>query len=505
MTLVEAVTARWHGDNYQARVFWENALNLLDDTSCVVEVTFEANGPKSFDDVVVRYDPPVPRSGPDRIHADYHQVKYHVDRGGQFGYKDFIDPAFIGAKSFSLLERLRNAKAVTTAPSHFTFLTTYRVSPDDPLAPLVSGNDRTLLLERLFDGTTDRSKMGCIRKCWREHLGLADDEKLKDVLQGFRIVDGHRSLDELRSQINFKARVVGMLTCNAADSDFRYDELARQLKSRKLGAFTRETLLALAREEGLLSPATPAADASLPIAIRSFIGSASDLGGALPENTLLLTDEFRQRYIQEGSSWQNTVRPKVEAFLSGAAAKSTDLRITLDAHASIAFLAGTVLGLKSGVRVQLIQKGRVGATVWRADDETTGPLFEVSKSAYGDGRNIVVLMSAAQDVELQARNYITDHQLDVGTIVSFKAHGGPGQMSIKGGAHAALLADQVANTIRSLKAQDPDAEIHLFAAVPNSLLFFLGQQQQAIAPVIIYEFDFDRRGNKSYQPSFIIG
>ncbi|MGH7025609.1 MAG: hypothetical protein ACREEB_18765, partial [Caulobacteraceae bacterium] len=213
--MAEAVTARWHGDNYQSRVFWENALNLLDDTSCVVEVTFEASGPKAFDDVVVRYDPPVARSGPDRIHADYHQVKYHVDRGGHFGYEDFTDPKFIGATSFSLLERLRDAQAAATAPSLFTFLTTYRVSPTDPLAPLISGNDRTLMLERLFDGTTDRSKLGKVRKRWREHLGLPDDEALRNLLRGFRIVDGYRSLDELRSQINLKAKVVGMLTCSA--------------------------------------------------------------------------------------------------------------------------------------------------------------------------------------------------------------------------------------------------------------------------------------------------
>ena len=236
----------------------------------------------------------------------------------------------------------------------------------------------------------------------------------------------------------------------------------------------------------------------------AFIGPASDLGGALPENTLLLTDEFRQRYLQEGSSWQSTIRPKVEAFLTSAAAKSRKLRLILDAHASIAFLAGTVLGVKSGVSVELIQKGHVGAKVWRADDGITGLPFEEAISAEGGGRDIAVMMSAAQDVESQARKHIADHHLDVGTIVSFKIQGGPGQMSVAGGAHAAMLADQVANTIRSVKAQDPDAEIHIFASVPNSVLFFLGQQQQAVAPVTIYEFDFDRRGNKSYQPSFIM-
>lgn len=501
--MVDAITASWHGNNYQSRVFWQNALNLLDDTSCVVEVTFEANGPKAFDDVVVKYDPPVPRSGPDRIHADYHQVKYHVDRGGHFGYQDFIDPAFIGAASVSLLERLRDAQATAPAPSLFTFLTTYRVSPTDPIATLISGNDHTLLLERLFDGTTDRSKMGKIRKCWREHLGLADNEALRKVLRGFRVLDGHRSLDELRSEINLKAKVVGLLTCNAADSDFRYDELARQLKSRRLNVFTREALLTLARDEGLLSEVLPV-DLHLPIAIRSFLGPASDLTGALPENTLLLTDAFRQRYLEDGQSWQSDIRPRVEAFLAAAAKRSRELRLILDAHASIAFLAGTVLNVKSGVDVHLIQKGRVGARMWRADDGSTGARFAERASSLGTGRDIAVLMSAAQDVEPQVRPYISSQALDIGTMLSFSFESGPSQQSITGGAHAAALAEQVANAIRRSKAEDPEAIVHVFASVPNAMLFFFGQQQQAIAPCVIYEFDFDRRGNKSYQPSFVI-
>lgn len=502
--MAEAVTARWHGDNYQSRVFWQNALNLLDDTSCVVEVTFEANGPKAFDDVVVRYDPPVARSGPDRIHADYHQVKYHVDRGGHFGYLDLIDPEFIGATSVSLLERLRDAQASVSVPSHFTFLTTYRVSPTDPLAPLISGNDHSLLLERLFDGTrTDRSKMGVVRKAWREHLGLPDDAALRHVLRGFRIVDGHRSLAELRSEINVKAQVVGMLTCSAADSDFRYDELARQLKSRRLNAFTRKALLTLAREEGLLCEIAPA-DPHLPIAIRSFLGPASDLTGALPENTLLLTDAFRQRYLENGRSWQADIRPRVEAFLATAAARSRQIRLILDAHASIAFLAGTVFDVKSGLDVNFVQKGRVGARTWRADDGTAGGRFDESVSSLGAGRGIAVLISAAQDVEPQARQYIARHSLDVGTMLSFALAEGPGQQSIAGGAHAAALAEQVANAVRRVKAEDPDSPVHIFASVPNAMLFFLGQQHQAIAPCIVYEFDFDRRSNKSYQASFVI-
>jgi hypothetical protein len=504
--MVDAVTARWHGDNYQARIFWENAFNLLLPHSCVVEVTFEANGPKAFDDVVVKYDPPVVRSGPERVSAEYHQVKWHVETGGRFGYEDFVDPDFIGAQTFSLLERLQQARRTAPASAHFAFLTTYRIKDGDPLAALISGHDKTLLIERLFDGTTDRSRMGKVRKRWREHLKLANNDELKAVLRGLRVLEGHRSLEELRSEINFKATVVGVLACSAAESDFRYDELARQLKVRQLSALTRETLLQLCREEGLLVERTGEPDPFLPIAIRSFLGPAADIVGAAPENTLLLTDHFRQRYLQDNREWQRDIRPKVEAFLREAVKKSANLRLILDAHASIAFLAGAVLDLKSGVQTQLVQKGRIGAKTWRADDGTaaTGARFDVADESLGTGREIAIAISVSQPVVAQARTYIVAQLPQVGKLISSAMPTGPGQQNVAGGEHAAALAEQVSNTVRTLKTDDPDAMLHIFAACPNSVPFFLGQHHQGIAPCIVYEFDFDRRQHKTYQPSFVI-
>lgn len=504
--MAEAVIPRWHGDNYQARIFWQNAFSLLDPTSCVVEVTFEANGPKAFDDVVVKYDPPVPRSGADRVSADYHQIKWHVDTGGRFGFEEFVSPDFIGAKSVSLLQRLQEARSTAPSTAHFSFLTTYRIKDDDPLGFIVSGNDRTLLLERLFDGTKDASRMGKVRKLWREHLGLNDDKELREVVRGLRIFEGHRSLEELRSEINIRAQVVGVLACNAAESDFRFDELARQLKVRKLSALTRDSFLQFCRDEGILATSSPEPDAHLPVAIRSFLGPAADIVGAAPENTLMLTDEFRQRYLQDGRDWQRDIRPKVEGFLREAVRTSPQLRLILDAHASIALLAGAVLDAKSGATVQLVQKGRVGTRVWRADDGTNdgAAAFDVAVQKLGSGRDIAIAVSAAQGTAAHAAAYISNHLPTVGQLVSFSLPGGPSQQGIAGGAHASALADQVANRIREIKGADADAAVHIFAAVPNSLLFFLGQQHGAIAPCVVYEFDFDRQGNKSYQPSFVM-
>lgn len=506
--MADAVVARWHGDNYQARIFWENAFNLLLPTSCVVEVAFEADGPKAFDDVVVRYDPPVARSGAERVSAEYHQVKWHVQTGGRFGYEDFTAPDFIGAKSFSLLERLQQARKTAPASAHFTFLTTYRIKDGDPLAELISGHDRTLLIERLFDGTTDRSRMGKVRKRWREHLKQAHNEELRAVVRGLRVLDGYRSLDELRAEINLKAQVVGVLACNAAESDFRYDELARQLKVRQLSALNRELLLQICREEGLLVGRTPEPDPDpfLPIAIRSFLGPSADIIGAAPDDTLLLTDDFRQRYLQDGREWQRDIRPNVESFLQAAVKRSPKLRLILDAHASIAFLAGAVLDLKSGVETQLVQKGRVGTRTWRADDGSAakGASFEVTEEQLGGGRDVAVAISVSQPAMAQARAYMATRLPDVGKLISFGLPGGPGQQNVAGGEHAAALAEQIANHIRTATADDPDAVVHIFAAAPNSLLFYLGQHHQAIAPCIVYEFDFDRRAQKTYQPSFVI-
>jgi hypothetical protein len=506
MVMVDAVTARWHGDNYQARIFWENAFNLLLPHSCVVEVTFEANGPKAFDDIVVKYDPPVVRSGPERISAEYHQVKWHVQTGGRFGYQDFVDPDFIGAQTFSLLQRLQQARQTAPTSAHFTFLTTYRIKDGDPLAGLISGHDKTLLIERLFDGTTDRSRMGKVRKSWREHLKLTTDDELEVVVRGLRVLDNHRSLEELRSEINLKATVVGLLACSAAESDFRYDELARQLKIRQLSALNRDAFLQLCRDEGLLVERMSEPDPFLPVAIRSFLGPAADIVGAAPENTLLLTDHFRQRYLHDDREWQREIRPTVETFLRDAVKKSARLRLILDAHASIAFLAGAVLDLKSGVQTQLVQKGRVGARTWRADDGTAakGSRFDVTDETLGAGREIAIALSVSQPVVAQARAYIAAQLRDVGKLVSFAMPNGPGQQTVAGGEHATTLAEQVSNHIRMLKAADPDAVVHIFAACPNSILFFLGQQHQGISPCIVYEFDFDRQQHKTYHPSFVI-
>jgi hypothetical protein len=275
---------------------------------------------------------------------------------------------------------------------------------------------------------------------------------------------------------------------------------------RGLNKFTRDSFRQLLKDEGLLSDVTAPTDHYLPIAIRSFLGPACDIVGALPEHTLVLSDLFQQRYLRDGVDWQRDIRPKVDTFLRARVLQRAQLRLILDAHASVAFLAGAVLDVKSGVAVELVQKGRVTQQVWRADD-TPGegaPAFEIVESKIGDGLEIAVAISVARSAEAATRAYCANALPRVGRLVSFALPGGPSQQGVQGGGHATALADSIANHLRAMKGDDMDAVAHIFAAAPNALLFYLGQQHQAIAPCVVYEFDFDRRGNKSYHPSMVI-
>jgi len=140
------------------------------------------------------------------------------------------------------------------------------------------------------------------------------------------------------------------------------------------------------------------------------------------------------------------------------------------------------------------------------DDESAakGARFEIVAEDLVNGPDISIAISVSQPTTAQARAYVTAHLPEVGELISFAMPTGPGQQSVAGGEHAAALAEPVSNHMREITANAPDTVVHVFAACPNSLLFFLGQHHQGIAPCIIYEFDFDRRAHKTYQPSFVI-
>lgn len=499
--MANAVIAGWQGHDYQARFFWVHASALRDpDQTNVVEVSYEAEFPKGFDDVVVRYDPPRPGSQGYRVAIHHYQIKFHVVAAGLFGYADLVDPEFVGGTSVSILQRLREARLKSPEEAAFTLVTTDRIRDGDQLLELLSNDDRRLRLDKLFVTGGDRSRMGLVRKLWREHLGLATDEELREVLTGFGIHENHQSLEQMRDSVNERFRVVGLTTCRDALA-FKYDGVAKALKINKINNLTRDSFAKLCIDENFISIGEP--DNFLNVALRSFAdGIAADLDAAA-DRRLSLLDRFDGRYLSEGQDWNADLRPVAEDFIRAALDGGQPIRLTLNAHSSFAYLAGTVLNLKSGADVELVQKGRGPTSVWRANDGSTGPAAEIETTSTGDGDDLALVISLTRDAAADVADYVAQYIPSVGRTMVVKASPAPSQSTVQGGTHAAALADQVGEVVRAARLR-VGARVHVFATAPNAFLFFLGQQRPAMGPSTYYEYDFERRVHGTYEPTFRI-
>ncbi len=229
--MANAITPRQQGDDYQARFFWLQACRLFQPHTKVARVGFELSRVKSFDDVMVTYTEPLCYERGDKIAADYFQVKFHVSQAGAFTCDALIDPKFINATSVSLLQRLRAAQ-LTFAPEgtgcRFIIVSPWVIHPDDPLADIVSNNGGELRLQVLFDGTTDASRMGKVRKKWREHLGLTDAE-LEKALRPLRIFEKAPTLVGLSDDLNRQFDSLGFVPVEAGTLVHPYDDLIKKL------------------------------------------------------------------------------------------------------------------------------------------------------------------------------------------------------------------------------------------------------------------------------------
>lgn len=183
----KAISARRRGDDFQAYYFWKRACGMLLPTSKIEKVGFEVRKYGAFDDVAVLYVCPRLCNAGVPVRGDFVQVKYSVDYCKAITLDALMDPAFINADSISLLQRLRDAVAKMKqdrTDHRFVLAAPWPISHRDTLARLCTREDGGLDLDRLFDGTGPRGKMGGIRRRIADHLRLTDDDAaLRSILE----------------------------------------------------------------------------------------------------------------------------------------------------------------------------------------------------------------------------------------------------------------------------------------------------------------------------------
>jgi hypothetical protein len=503
-----ANVARRHGDDFQARLFWLKASSLLDSKSPIIKVIYE-NGPKSFDDVCVEYDPagaPMDHHGSPVLRR-HTQCKWH-STAGVFGHDDLPLPSFINAKTHSLLQR-SHAAQLAHAPdgtgSQFELFTNWRLKPGDPLIELVRKQTDALDLARLFDGTTDASRMGKVRKLWRQHLRI-DDDALRLVARTMTIAERPESLESLRERLDDRFAVVGLRRIPPSETAFIYDDLVAKLLAQGRIEFDRSSFRILCERERLMDPsATP--KQMLTLGVRSFVHPIDNLDERCPRIVDFLP-YFEGRYIRNEADWQDRILPALIDFVCTAAREADALRVMLDAHASLAFAVGSVLNVKAGKAIEIEQR-MGGRRFWSAQDvlvDPAWPKFSFEQEIHDhQGPDIALAVGLTHDVAQGARAFISAYRPEVGRTLHCRPEGGNSQMSVRCGRHAWMLAESAVQEVRRIRdAGYVRGRVHIFIAGPNGFTFFLGQQQEALGAVSLYEWDFEGRRGGTYLPSLAI-
>lgn len=500
--MAKANVARRRGDDFQARMFWLKAAQLLDERSPVTRVCYEM-GPRAFDDIQVEYEPGEgPRDHLGRpIVREFVQCKWHT-QAGTFGYKDLANAEFVNANSVSLLQRALEAQRRLRSEGsgmRFQLLTNWRIAPKDPLLNLIDKSSDAINVERLFAGKTDRSVTGRLRKLWREHLEIDEDE-LRVLARELVIAESPESLDSLRMRLDERFAAVGLRRVPASESGFLYDDLPLKLVGQGRVEFDRKEFRNMADSEGILvEPAVNehAKGTGLLIGVRSFMHAIDHLGERC-DDMLDLVRYFDGRYIRRETDWQQRIAPELRAFLVGAAGRGERLQLILDAHVSVAFATGAVLNLKSGREVEMEQRTG-GRRFWSVDDgepDGSWPDLVVQEEVVrSTGDAVAVAVGLTHEVSPAVSRFVREQLTDVGYVLHCRPEGGASQRSVRCGRHSWLLAEQTVAAVAAQRGRGGRASpVHLFIAGPNAFAFFLGQQR-ALGRVCVYEWDFeDQRG-----------
>lgn len=499
--MTQAVAVRRDGDAFQARIFWRKAACLLDSSSPVVRVGFES-GPRGFDDVWVAY-------AADRAPSDHEgkpilrehiQCKWHVSIN-DFGYADLIDPEWINANRYSLLQRARTAQA-THAPdgvgARFKLLTNWRIGQTDPLRKYVHQKSKTLRLKRLFDGSTDRSAAGRVRKLWREHLDI-DDQELMLLARTLALDTDSTSLDDHRANLNLLFENRGLRRVPANESSFVYDDVVFQWLGQGRLEFDRQTFQEACKREGLLAND---GRSHVVFGVKSFEHPFDRLEDRCT-TVLDLIPHFDERAIRDQAAWASALYPELRNFLKTAARDNQHLRLILDAHITLAFAAGSVLNIKSGRSVEIEQR-TIQSNVWHSSDQPRDPSwptweFEL-ETLDSEGKEIAVAVCLTHDVAQAAQSHLAALSPEVGSLLVARPTCGAGARSIVCGQHAFDLAEALALKINKVRVES-NPPLHLFIAAPNAFTFFLGQRQPGLGKTTLYEYDFEGTNGGGYEPS----
>jgi hypothetical protein len=502
-----AISARQYGDDYQAYQFWMYAAEMLRPSAQIAEIGFEVDDYKSFDDVAVKYSRPRIHAHGIDIEADYFQVKYSVNYGKPITAEALIDPKFSGAKSVSLLERLRDAvSAMPTGVSHrFVLVTSRPLDPRDTLSALVNTADGSINCEALFRSQRNNKRISSVRSAWATRLGLAHDLDLEPIIQRLRIVICPSNLQDIIADLNARLEAVGLLSWPESKRTNPYPALLRALCAEGKKWFTSTALREVAKREELLDATRVQPVAGVRLGIRTFMRWAENMEDE-SDAMLCLCKYFVDRDIKAPQLWRENVVPEVAGFLRNHIKSGCRYVLSLQTLTSIAFLVGFLIDPKLKAEIALLQIRRrtpwtlVPSLIKKANGGWSERFIALETNG-GLGVAIGISRPILDDVA----SYTRDAALRLKGIVSLEPSAGPSQVAISDANEACALAEHAMIRITKIRKQSRiEGPLHVFISAPNVFSFLLGQLGRSLGDIVLYEYDFATGKTGAYKPSISV-
>jgi hypothetical protein len=505
--MADSVLAIQNGFEYQALFFWYQASKLYLNESNVNQVAWEIDNLPGFDDVSLSYSPPKKsRYGYD-VDQEYFQVKFHVAHNNAMTFESLIDPSFIGAVTESVLQKLYKnyvASPEQFARSTYSLVNIWGVDRSNLLANLLD-NMGTIQLDKLFDGKGPRSKTGMARKLLSDHLGLANEDDLKILLEHFRILDNSKGLEGSESDMMFALNSVGLKTTGWEKRDNPYPNLIKRLHEEKKNQLTKESLSQILTDEDLwVNKSTEESQSYYRIGVRTF-RRGTDPVRFETEAYLCLLHHFEGRYVVKNELWQTHIIPELVRLTEDAISQNKPILIHLDSHVSTAFAAGYLMDPKTGAVVSVVQKLSNGSRVIYSPSgsisERSNLLWSINHQKLNSENDIAVTMNVSRNIENDVTEYINVALPTVSNHISFSIKPIPGNSSIIDGNHIVQCVNELIDFLESNFKGNPNRVVHLFISSPNAFAFYLGRNSKLLGKIILYEFDFEKVKSGTYEPS----
>lgn len=215
-----------------------------------------------------------------------------------------------------------------------------------------------------------------------------------------------------------------------------------------------------------------------------------------------LTDLFDGRYFK-GNSW-NVIVSELLGFIETEMNSHDKYMLHIETLLSIAFVFGRLLHSKTQIEIYPIQITNGIKKFWcpieDPDIEYESLQSEVFlKDETGD---IALILGINRYISPNVEEYIKKEEIKISKVINCNIGGEIGGDKVINGIHAKKIANDIANIVDSRNVNEKNNKLHIFAACPVSLMFYLGKLSKSFRKVILYEYDFEGEKGITYSKSF---